>query len=744
VGEAVARVAPGLVPPETWLTTPSWWAMVDPVTSPQLAIDGVVRATRSPGVSYVLQWAPGVQPSEAAFRTFASGTGQVEGVLGTLDLGPVAAALPGSTTGAPPSDPHQYNFTVRVIATDAAGNRGEDRRAFFAFHDPTWHPGWPRFEDTGGESSLVLFDLDGDGTLEVIEADSSGTLRVTRHDGTPLPGFNGGQSWTLPPAWNYHAAAPGFASGAVRPATGGLHTPAVHDLDGDGRPEIVVTTGDGHVYVLHSDGTVVPGFPVSVDPALSAPALRSQAVHVKRGFYAAPGVGDLDGDGRPEIIASALDGHVYVWSAEGVLRPGFPVFLSSPPAGQTFVGGELISTPTQADLDGDGDLELVIGSSELYPDGLLKASRIYALHHDGTRVAGWPVSISGLLPDLIPFLGPGLAVAAADTNGDGDDEVVATITSGCVCIYDGDGTKIKSLDGFAAVGRNVDPAVAANIYDFPIVGDIDGDGGLDVAKGGSTLNYAVNLLLVGQNLPYSHVVQAWDVATGRYKPAYPVAVEDFQWHTSPALADVGGLPGREILFGTGLYLVHALGAGGAEAPGFPKLAGGWVWGVPAVGDIDGDGDLEVAASTREGWRFVWETGAAATAGTNDEWWTEGHDECHSWRRATDCRPPAAVTGLTARREGDQVRVSFDAGGDDGLIGTASRYAVTVVDRDGGRVVTEVAGDEPRGTPVTVVVAMAKRTKPVAVEVVAIDDAGNRSVPAPIALRGKRGGGLPAL
>ena len=747
LGAAVARIAPGRIPPEALLEGPSWWSMLPP--SGTVPVVGRLAAERSSGFTYELAWAPGVEPADGAFTPFASGGGSdpIDGTLGSIPLDDVAAALPGAAQGTPSLDPNEYAFTVRVVVTDAQGNRGEDRRAYFAVRDPTALPGWPRFVDTGGESSPVLYDLDGDARLEVIEADSSGRITVTRPDGTPLPSFNGGEPWVLPPTYNAHLGAPGFASGRVTAPNGGLRTPAVFDVDGDLAPEIVVAAVDGRLFLLDADGTVASGFPVGVDPALSAVALRTRENHLKRGFLAAPSVADLDGDGTIEIVAAALDGHVYAWSAAGVLRPGFPVRLVDP-AVEEPMGAELISTPGIGDLDGDGDLEIVVESSEVYgdslstspdpedlaelfnrfledgPDAINSFGRIYAIDDDGTFVDGWPVPLGGLLPDILPFVAPAMTVALGDLDGNGDDEVVAGIVSGTQRILDGDGTELRQLRTQGPVVGGDTPEVQnINLAEYPVIGDL-GDGTLSIAKGGATLNTAINLLLVGQNLPYDHVVQVYDAASGEYRPGYPHAVEDYMILSTPAIADVAGGAEREVVVGTGLYLIHALGPLGQEAPGFPKLTGGWNYAVPAIGDLDGDGTLEMVAGTREGWRFAWSLGTPVAGG--DEWWTEAHDECHTNRYGTDCRPPA--TPQAASLATDALR--FTAPGDDWLAGRAAAYEVRVADSP-----IRTFADWQAATPVPVSAAPGASGAAESVRlpagtsaaaVLAVDDAGNRS------------------
>ena len=72
-----------------------------------------------------------------------------------------------------------------------------------------------------------------------------------------------------------------------------------------------------------------------------------------------------------------------------------------------------------------------------------------------------------------------------------------------------------------------------------------------------------------------------------------------------AIADIDGDGKNEILSGSGVYLVTAFRADGSQPTGWPKNTGGWVVATPAVGDLEGDGNLDVVALTREGWLWAW-------------------------------------------------------------------------------------------------------------------------------------------
>ena len=69
--------------------------------------------------------------------------------------------------------------------------------------------------------------------------------------------------------------------------------------------------------------------------------------------------------------------------------------------------------------------------------------------------------------------------------------------------------------------------------------------------------------------------------------------------------------------------MHAYDYFGREPAGWPKFTGGWIAATPAVGDVDGDGYLEVAVTTREGDLFVWDT--LGPADGNVQWSSFAHD-----------------------------------------------------------------------------------------------------------------------
>ena len=81
---------------------------------------------------------------------------------------------------------------------------------------------------------------------------------------------------------------------------------------------------------------------------------------------------DIDGDGDLEIVIAGQT-RVYAFHHDGTNVSGWPIFAP----------GVWSASPIIGDIDGDGDMEILISTSEEY-------DKFYAFHHDGTNVSGWP------------------------------------------------------------------------------------------------------------------------------------------------------------------------------------------------------------------------------------------------------------------------------------------------------------------------------------------------------------------
>ena len=710
--KALQWLQAGKIPPVARITAPNWSTVLNPRTD-TLILYGEIKPSGTSGVSWVIEAGYGIEPTQFTEVAHGTGTGK-DFLLAKIDLDMIKAVFPRNVDLAwMPQEPDPKNpweadiqpnrhlFTIRITVMDEElKTKGDDRRTFFLHEDKALHAGWPQYIGAGGEGAVRFADLDGDNLKEVIVPTSDGRILVYTHNGRLVREFSA-RPFELVTKHN-------LGGENLRP---GFFSIAVGDIDTDGIKEIAGAAGTW-LYCFKATGLPQRGYPVPFGDNFMRD-IREQKLtpdnHIEPGTMAAPVMHDLNGDGMKEIILGAGDQRVYAWDYQGNTIKGWPVY-----ARRYATGAGIIHPPCLADLDGDGRMEVVVTTNEalkqdeatprmLSPRGnqtLLtniseailpfalgvitnatgKDSLVYAIKASGTGknsdgrtiepsafVDGWPVRVRGLLPDLLPQLGPSTKPCAYDYNGDGRDEVVAGFTSAKMSIMDGKGTIIKAMDqgpmGKHAVGIR-DRSLAMNLFDPAAIGDINGDGRPEIVNGGMTFMGALNLAIAGQNFPFNHIIQAWDTATGHFLDAYPRTIDDHVALSEPALADVSGDGIPDVISGSGLYLIHAFGQDGFEKNGFPKLCGGWVFTTPAVDDIDNDGRNELAVVTREGAIFVWDTPGIASQVSG--WPTYGHDNHNTSNLATDAIPPAAVISYAWTDDG----FSFTCPGDDGFIGQA--------------------------------------------------------------------------
>ena len=451
---AVTAVEEKRIPPIVDLGGPPWFAIISPEKTPVLPITGRIRIPRASRAEYQLEYALGVEPREVDYHFVAQGattTGK-EGLLGQLDF----KTLP-IPSGPPPrnrDERDRYSVTLRLRATDERGLTAEARRSFFVLNDPSWKAGFPIDLGASGEAGPLLVDLDGDGRDEIVLPTADGSLRIVKWEA-------GGPSMRTIPLDPIVATdppgGPQLSMSGDPPRESVIRSAAVGDLTGTGALAIVVASREGKVYAFTAAGERLPGFPVSTNPDLARPATPAQ--RIERGFLSAPVLADLDGRPGLEIVATSLDGCVYAWRGDGTLLDGFPVVTGDAargPAGRA----KIVSTPAVGDIDGDGRPEIITGSNRVR-EGF---GAVFAIRSDGNRnsagpfVPGWgPFEVPALNPDLLPTVATGVAMTPllVDVDGDGDQEVI---------VYPVAGNAIFLVDHDRTAGR---PKVLARFSMIP-------------------------------------------------------------------------------------------------------------------------------------------------------------------------------------------------------------------------------------------------------------------------------------
>jgi len=601
---AVTEVAQGRVPPMVDLDGPRWFEIVSPVKTPVVPISGRIRIPRAERATYRLEYALGVEPREEDFKPVAKDTisADLAGPLGSLSFD----RLP-RPAGPPPrsaDERDRYSVTLRLAVTDDRGLTGEARRSFFVLDDPGWKPHFPFDLGASGEASPAVVDLDADGRAEIVLPTADGYVRIFASG----PGGLGELRIPLDHAPPLHPS--GVGSEPVRETViGGA---AVGDLLGDGRLRIVVASREGKVYAFGASGERLAGFPVAVSPEQGR---SSPERVVESGFLSRPVLANLDGKAGLEIVATSLDGNLYAWRNDGKPLPGFPVEVER---------AKIVSTPAVGDVDGDGAPDIVFGTNGLREDlGAAYAVRANGnAHPGGAFVPGWrPVEISGIRPDLLPTVGTGVQMdpVLADVDRDGDQEVVLyTVTGNSIVLVDHDreAGRARVVASYSMVPGGQSEFGGTTFLagtGSPLVHDTDRDGEPELYAPLLPFRLLTLRSKPGVPLDAPPALGGWplrgDPGEGprgvSMIPDYPRRMEDLMLFTRPVAADVDGDGIEEVVMGSGGYLLHAFKKGGGEAAGFPKFTGGWIFSAPAVGDLDGDGKLDLVTVTREGYLFAW-------------------------------------------------------------------------------------------------------------------------------------------
>ncbi|HEX8074400.1 MAG TPA: S8 family serine peptidase [Thermoleophilaceae bacterium] len=607
---AVSRAAVGKIPPVADIRSPSWYQP----RRGRFAVRGTV--TGRAATSWTLELGAGEQPD--SWREIARGGATAQGAPRQL-----AKAKPHALARLDARRLDAGPWTLRLRATDAQGNSGEDRALFHSMRDPALRRGYPRsIGDTSGEASPTLADVNGDRRTDIVLPTAGGKVHVW--SGRRRRELRG---WPRKMRVSQGSGPTARRIGAVR--SGFLATAAVGDIAGGRRPEVVAAGLDGRLYAWTARGRRVRGFPFRI-------ALRRTAEkgRLDGAIYATPALADLDRDGKLDVVFGAADQRIYAVKGNGRPVPGWPVLARDTGADVA----KILSSPAIGDLNGDGSPDVVEGTAESYGSTPDMSGRVHAFDARGRPLPGWPVGPPGLAVNSIPLAGQGVPMSPvlADVDADGRDEVAVASFTGEPELYRGDGSRMDGAGGqshfqFSGTGagsKATSPSVLA-LGANAAFGRLASGGPLRLFGGVVDSRLAAAQGSPGTKVDFQHLVGGWDAAGGSWAPSFPIPIEGWQIPSAPAVGDVDGDGGSEVIAGSSGDVLHAFRADGSEPPGWPKDTGGWLLASPAVGDVDGDGRSEVVAVTRDGFLYVWDT-PAPVAGAR-EWPSFRHDARNSGR-----------------------------------------------------------------------------------------------------------------
>ncbi|WP_440059513.1 FG-GAP-like repeat-containing protein [Thermogladius sp. 4427co] len=260
----------------------------------------------------------------------------------------------------------------------------------------------------------------------------------------------------------------------------GRASPAIADVDGDGLPEVVANTLDGHVVIISGDGSVKADITVGDQPVST------------------PAIGDVDGDGIPDIVV-AEGSTIHIVSFENGNWTVRSVDLDSQVKGY----------PSLYDIDRDGVVDVLVATENyLYALSIRRGVLLWKAPIEGDSFSSPSVgdvfntgspsiviattkgiyvfSLNGILQDYIDGVNAAYgSVIITDIDGDSHNEMIVARYDGILDVVD----LSISRDYYEAIKYEF--KTGGPIMKPPSIGDVTGDGLPDIVFGSRDYNLYV-------------------------------------------------------------------------------------------------------------------------------------------------------------------------------------------------------------------------------------------------------------
>ena len=397
--------------------------------------------------------------------------------------------------------------------------------------------GFPvQLEGFADVAAPLAIDIDDDGKLELI-APTRRQIHALEQDGNPVEGFS-------------------FVTERGAGITTGLAIGFIKDNSSQKVPVLFFGTANKQLQGIGPTGQSVTGFPINLQGKLTV----------------APSLGDLDQDGRFEIIFPTQNNLVHVYRIDGQAYPGYPAKAK----------GHITTSITLGRFRPQDKPILLFGDDD---------GRLNAWHQPGVNLKGFPYNARFTVASQ-PILG--------DIDDDGNFEVVFGAKDYKIHVVESDGTAAK---GFPY-------ATGYRLYSACALADVDGNGVADIiATSGDGKLYVLT-------------------AGGRNLKGFPIKVGE-RLRSSPVAEDLDLDGQMEIVVGSDRNQLVVVRASGKRYPGFPTRMPDRVEVAPLLTDLTGNGVLEIVAASRDGTLSAFRLLKKGSARNAIGWPTEAHDNQRS-------------------------------------------------------------------------------------------------------------------